>query len=187
MDKPREKRSGCVIALMVLAGLAVVAIVLVAVGIYLFLRTDEGKRIYASLSDSASLSLKATRGPGIKELHAIGCETPMILTIGEWRRLESSMASLANESSEFDVADDVVDVPLVQCYASRAFEGLPSCDDLATTYAGAIESPPERFIVLAHVEGEEEESGEIVCTGYYDASGARIGDLGENFTLVPGR
>lgn len=185
MDKPREKRSGCVIALMVLAGFAAVAIVVAAVGIYFFLQSEEGKRFYASFSDSAALTLKATRGPAVLALHAMGCETPMVLTVGEWTRLESSFAALADESPETAVADDVADVPLVQCYGTGSVDLLPACDDLALTYAKAIESPPPRFIVLAFNEGGEGKEDEIVCTGYYDASGARIGELGESFTFVP--
>lgn len=185
MQRPREKRSGCVIALMILAGIAVVAILLAGVGIYMFLQTDEGKRFYDSFFDSASLSIKATRGPGVDALHGIGCELPMILTIGEWQRLESSVADLSNESAEITVDEDVAGVPLVQCYGTASVEELPSCDDLALTYIGALETPPERFIVLAYFEDKQEGTDQLVCTGYYDDAGARIGDLGSNFSFVP--
>ncbi|MDX1433063.1 MAG: hypothetical protein R3286_11515 [Gammaproteobacteria bacterium] len=185
MEKPRQKRSGCVIALMIFAGLAAVAVVVAAIVIYLFLQTEEGKRFYASFTDSAALTLKATRGPAVLALQGVGCETPMVLTVGEWTRLESSFATLAHEESETQVADDVADVPLVQCYGTGSIDALPACDDLALTYAKASESAPPRFIVLAFNEGDAGEEDQIVCTGYYDATGARIGELGRNFTFIP--
>lgn len=187
MAEPREQRSGCIIGLMILAGLAVVTIVLAAVGGYYFLQTDEGKRIYESFTDSASLALKATRGPGVQALHAIGCETPMILTVDEWLRLESSMARLADESSDNSAAEAVASIPLVQCYGTGHTDALPACDDLAAAYVKAVSSPAPRFIVLTSNEQEKDQPNEIVCTGYYDATGARIGDLGEGFAFIPGR
>jgi hypothetical protein len=166
---PSKKKSGngCLIALAVAGALAAVTVALIAVGIYRFAGTKEGKMISGLIGDAARLAGEAQSAPGTKEVRALGCEQAMAF----------GMEKMSTILGRLDASAPPSGTTVVTCQVS-VFAQPPDCDLVARTYLAAA-GPPARGLIVA----VSRSGGRNVCSSLYDPDGTKIRDMESDSTL----
>ena len=172
-----RQRSPFVTFLYFLLGLAAVLLLVGGVGLYLFLRTEQGQKILTLAREGTAILAEAATAPGTTELRDIGCETALAVQAGKivelFRQLEP--AARADElGGGFLAAGGLApETPVVFC--SQRQPGTPDCSAAAKVYAAAVASPPARFVVLMTPR-----QGDLAgCSGIFGPDGTRLADLPE--------
>jgi hypothetical protein len=160
---PSKKKSGngCLIALAVVGALALVTVALMAIGVYRFAGTKEGKAIFGAVGDAARLMGEAQNAPGAKEVRALGCDQAMAF----------DMDQMGSIMKRFDAPVPPSGTMMVFCQVG-VFDRAPDCDLVARTYLAAA-GPPARDLVAA----VQRNGGGSVCSCLYDRHGTKIRDL----------
>jgi hypothetical protein len=155
---PKKRMSGCVIALVVVAA---VAVLVVAVGIYVLWRavsTPEGKRVAKIVGDTAQIMFKAQSAAGASEVRRKGrCEQAYVITGEDMGKLGADFSDAASPTGR----------ALVMCQVTFLMEP-PSCEELARTYADTVH-PPKRFDVIV----KKASGTKTVCQETFERDGTR--------------
>lgn len=144
-----KKMSGCMLALIIVGGLGLLAVIGVVTVVVLVLKSPEG----AAAVDLMQTSVAAQKGPGADALRTYGCQSVGVLPV----------AALNEIAARADAGPVIADLAtaMVSCFAPPADR---SCDAMAAAYVTAQKpSGPIRFAI---VDGEQDR-----CAGYYDESG----------------
>jgi hypothetical protein len=164
----RQSRSGCLIAVYIIAAAVALIVVVVGLGAWLFLRSDTGQRVRRTVTEGIALTREATRAPGTEALRAGGCAQAMVIPAGRITELVGEFAPEARgdrpDTNPF--ADDIV----VLCTLDTIDDTSPDCTRVARVYAGAVPEAPERFGVVVQGQGR----GKVVCQGSYAPDGSRV-------------
>ena len=162
--RPSGCSQGCLIALLIVGGVGLLTALVAAVALWRAASSPEGKRVLAAVGKGAAIAGKGLNAPGAAEVRALGCPEAFVLDLGD-------MADLVSLFDDGGARAQLSGV-LVMCQG-RVGE-LPSCDEVAQTYAAAPGRPPGGFVVTvkrSHQKGE-------ACSRRYDAQGADLGPFG---------
>ena len=165
---PRAKRSGCVTALFIVAGIAGVLLITVVVSTWLFFRSDTGQRVVGLAREGINMGRAATNAPGTEVLRANGCTEARVMSM-------ERMFDLLGE-----IAPGVTNDPdaqrfgrrLVVCEVPSADSG-PDCAQVARLYGDAVADAPERFTVAVQQGSRRNPS----CQGIYGRDGTLLEPL----------
>lgn len=185
MDPAKRPRSAFLTLLYFLLGAFAVVALVGGVGLYLFLRTGEGKRLLAIAKEGSALISEAALAPGADELRGIGCETALALPAGRildlLRQIGPESRTDAIEESFVSAGGLAPETPVVFCAQRRGHAGTPDCASAAKVYASAVTPPPSRFVVLMAPR-----PGDLAgCSGIYAPDGSRLADLPKPGELSP--
>jgi hypothetical protein len=162
---PKKKSgSGCVVALAVVGGLALLAAGVVAFGAYRFATSEEGKVILSAVGEGARLLAEAQSAPGAAEVRGLGCDQAMVV----------DMDKIGTLVEQFDAgkAPPGTFSKMVTCQIGYFESKTPSCDDVARTYVAAAGPPPRGFAVSVSRQG-----GEALCTTIHQPDGTKLADI----------
>lgn len=158
---PKKGLSGCLIAVLIFAGLALVGLLVIGYGAYKVYSSPEGQKLAKVVGESAKLADEARNAPGTTELRKAGCQEAMVM----------DPARMAEIMGAFDDAgaknlDKLGGEKVVICQVGALVSTKPACDALARTYVEATH-PTEGFNVSVQVQGGHQP----VCQKEYDAAG----------------
>jgi len=177
MNPAPRQRSPFVTFLYFLLGLGGVLLLVGGVGLYLFFRTEQGKKMVTIFREGTALLAEATLAPGTGELRGIGCETALVVPAGKivdlFRQLDPEGKTGDVGEGFLGVAGLPVETPVVFCVQKRGQAGTPDCASAAKVYASVLSPPPERFAVLM-VPRNNDLAG---CSGVYAPDGTRLTEL----------
>src|SRR5262245_12417205 len=161
-QRAKPKGRGCIIVLAVLGALIAISGVVVGVLAYLIFSSPEGKRAAAGAGELASMTFEATRAPGTKELHALGCPQASVMDSERMQAVTRKLnpdAATKPHAFRFHVV----------CGAIAG--AAPTCDRVASTYRAAV-TPAEPFAVsVARLGASRPE-----CDATYAADASKLRD-----------
>ena len=173
--RPKKSGNGCLIALAVVGGLAVLLVVVVGAGIWRFAGTKEGKAMFSAIGEATKAAAEAQSAPGAAEVRALGCDQAMVVDVARMSKLFEQLDASAPRKEEYSV--------MVMCQVGLLGHGAPTCDEVAGAYRTAVGTLPGPFV--AHVK-HQGRSGEV-CSTLYDAGGKKVRDLAAGTTpRIPG-
>lgn len=184
MDPAPRQRSPIATFLYFVLGLGAVVALVGGVGLYLFLRTEQGQKILTVARQGSALLSEAALAPGTSELRSIGCETALAVPAG---RIADLVRQLEPEGSTGEIEGFLsvggldADTPVVFCAQKRGQAGSPDCASAAKVYASVLAPPPARFVVLMAPR-----RGDLAgCSGLYAPDGTRLADLPKVAPAIP--
>jgi hypothetical protein len=158
---PAKKGSnGCLIALAVAAGIALVACLIGGAALWKVSQNPEIKRAMNAAGKGIKLVTKGASAPGAAEVKALGCQQAFVLDATE-------MFDLLDEFVDGGSAEDRTEFAGMMIFCQTRSTG-PSCEQIATTYAKAA-APAEPFMVTV-----SKASGAKGCEAKFTPSGAPI-------------
>lgn len=159
------KRSGCVIALMVIG--ALLALVCIGSGIAMFVaaRSETGKKIFAAVGQGVALAEKGVNAPGAEELRQAGCPQALVMDMKEAMKLAELFIDGGLKDS------DDLNYLMAAC-TGKYGDTLPTCEALAPVYAKAVPSERE-FVIEVKINGKQKPE----CRQRYAGDGTFIADM----------
>ncbi|HEX3345486.1 MAG TPA: hypothetical protein VHS09_12970 [Polyangiaceae bacterium] len=174
---PKKKRSGCLLALAIVGGVALVLVAVVGFAVYRFASSKEGKMVFGTIGDMAELAAEAQRAPGTKQVAALGCDTAMAMDMDKMQRIMHDRLDAAS-------AKPLPFSRMVVCQVGVFAKSPPSCGDVARTYVAAAGPPDRGFAVNVQRNGG---GSSPLCSVLYDPAGVKVKDLAPGSTpAVPG-
>ncbi len=163
MAPPAKKgMSGCLVALLVVGGVALVFAIAVGVGVYLFATSSTGKTAFKVINEGSKLAEKGINAPGMTELRALGCDQAITLDTNDVGALVGDL---------FDGGfDSGMPAQLMIACQVRDPAKAPKCDDVAAEYLRAVKTPIHEYVVSVQRQGDST----TICESTYDTSGARV-------------
>ena len=166
-----------------LAALVLVFAVLIVGGVWVAKQQVEAVQARREVAEAVETHGPAAVGgalaPGVEELRDLGCDRPLVSTVG------AMLAHLAREKPDTTASAEAVTrspETMVTCLVGSTPGLEPGCDAVAARYGAAREDGPDRFIVVVAGPGEARSR----CSGWYDRQGKRLGGLDpDTFALVP--
>jgi hypothetical protein len=172
---PKKSSNGCLIALGIVGGLAVLLVLVVGVGVWRFSETKEGKVIFGAIGEATRIAAEGQSAPGAAEVRALGCDQAMVLDTQRMSKLFEQFDASVPRRDDYSV--------MVICQVGLLGHSHPTCDEVARTYRAAVSAPPGPF--LAHVKNQS--SGGEVCSTLYAVDGKKLRDLPTGSTpRIPG-
>lgn len=160
---PKKGMSGCLIAVLVVAGLVVVSVVVAGIGIWRVMESPEGQKIAKVIGEGSKIAEEARTAPGTAELRKAGCQEAMVLD-------PERMADLMRELGDAGAAKkDVEGAPRSIVCQVAALGKAPTCDSLAAVYVGAAH-PGVPFHITVQSQGGSKPS----CVARYSPEGTRL-------------
>lgn len=159
---PKKGMSGCMIALLVVGIVGLVTAIVVGVGAYLFATSSVGKTAIKLVNEAPKLAEKGMNAPGMTEVRALGCEQAFALDMKDVGDLMSDLV---------DAGKNMPDALMITCQV-RAGARAPTCDDVASTYIGAVKTSSKAFVVTVQQQGKKAQ-----CESSYDTTGSPISTL----------
>src|SRR5580658_5227949 len=84
---PKKSNRGCFVALAIVGGIGLVLVAVVAIVVYRFANSKEGKMVLGTIGDMAELVTEAQHAPGTKEVTALGCDTAMAMDMDKMQSI----------------------------------------------------------------------------------------------------
>jgi hypothetical protein len=169
---PKKSGNGCLIALAVAGGLAVLLVGVAAFGVYHFANTREGKAIFGTIGGMTRLMARAAAAPGTAELRASGCDVALAIDMQEMTKL---LEALSEPDAAAPAISDLGMMVVCQVRSGTA----PTCDAVAQTYLAAAGPPREGLVVMVN---RGQGSSATLCQTLYDPSGRKVRDVAEGST-----
>jgi hypothetical protein len=133
-----KKRSGCLIAVVIVGGLAGLVCLGSAIAMLVAARSDTGKKVFEAFDRGVKFAEKGITAPGAAEVRALGCPQAVVMDMKEAMRI----AELFVDAGIKDDAE--LSMMMVSCSAKYGDDKvLPSCEEIAATYAKAVKSERE--------------------------------------------
>lgn len=161
---PPKSGRGCLIALAIFGGVIVLGVVGMVVGIVMFAKSADGKKIIGIVGEGIEITQESLNAPGTSELRALGCEQAMVMDLEKFVTMASKYADAAVDggTGKFRL--------MVTC--QKRIGSAPSCADVASTYVKAVGTPAGRFAVTVQRSG-----GARQCSRLYDVDGTDLGEV----------
>lgn len=172
---PKKGVSGCVIALAIVGGIVLLGAIAAGVGIYAFATSDIGKTAFKVIGEGTKIVQEGMKAPGTPEIRALGCEQAMVLDMKDFAALMSDVLDAGPDAA-------MPEGLMVTCQV-RSAARAPSCDDVASTYVGAVGVARSPFVVNVQQQG----NNNPICQSSYDATGAFLGTGAAATTTPPPR
>lgn len=154
---PKKGMSGCLIAVLVLAGVVLIGVILAGVGIWRVMQDPDAQKMVKAVGDTAKLAEEARKAPGAAELRKAGCRDALVLDPKKVAEIMKAFADAGTSAS--------TDPLSVMCeVASKS--SAPECDALAKVYVKAAH-PTTDFKLTIQVQGTKAS----VCQEEYAADG----------------
>jgi hypothetical protein len=128
-QRAKKSSKGCLTALMIVAGLALVVCLSGGVFLWRAAQNPEFQKVMGAVGQGAKLMIKGTKAPGTDALRAAGCDQALALSLDE---MMAVVAGLVDAGAPADQLSGVA----VVCQVRTAV-GAPSCAALAKAYAAA--------------------------------------------------
>ena len=162
---PAKKKSGsgCLIALAIVGGLAVLVMAVVGFGVWRFASSKEGKAIIGAVGEGAKIIAEAQSAPGAAEVRKLGCDQALVLDIERMAKLFEHFDASAPHGSYST---------MVICQVGVLHSDAPSCDQVASTYRAAVPAARPFAATVTRSGGHGE-----ICSSLYDAKGNKVKDL----------
>lgn len=151
------------IAILVVAGVFILASAAIAYGVYRAATSEEGKKILAVGGEAVRIGIEAQSAPGTDEVRALGCEQAMAFDIDKLDKMMALLDAGAPPKGVFST--------MVMCQVG-VFGTAPSCDDVARVYRPAVH-PKKPF--MASVQHKADHKAK--CTAVYDVDGRKLSDV----------
>jgi hypothetical protein len=164
---PRPKASGCVIALIVVGALAVFGCIAFAVGIAVYFRTDDGKKVAGVIGAGIRVSTEAQNAPGAREIEKVGCSQGLVFDMD---KMEAFTRAIVGDGSAEAPKSDVGTMVLCQV---NMVGSPPTCDDVKHAYLDAVPSQSGPFLVQVTRMTETKPR----CMSAYSAKGEPLKDM----------
>ena len=156
--------SGCLIALAIVGGLILLGGLLAAFFVYRFVSSPDGQKIVSAVTSGAALASEAASAPGTKELRGIGCTNAAVFDAAK-------VEAIARTFGDAGAPEGLPGERLAIVCEVRRGGTAPTCDQVATTYLGAIGGRAAGpFQVTVGVAN----GGEPGCEERYSAEGKRV-------------
>jgi hypothetical protein len=164
---PKKKMSGCLIALLIVGGLAGLVCIGSAVAVWMAARSETGKKVFSAIDQGVKLAQEGVNAPGAAELRAAGCPEALVMDMKAAMAIADTFIDGGLEE------DDELDYLSVTCSAPAGSTAqLPTCDELAPIYAKA--APSERsFVVEVRRQGKKKPE----CSKQYSGDGEFLRDM----------
>jgi hypothetical protein len=167
-----KSRSGCLLALYIALGIVVAALLALAIGAWVFVRSETGQRFIEVAREGISLTREAARAPGTDALRAAGCSQAMVMSMDRMFDLLGEIAPEARQRGRRR-GGAPMEGTLVFCQMAANDGKDADCARLARTYAEAVPDGPERFGLVVQASG----NGRPVCQGTYGRDGTFLEPL----------
>ena len=165
-DVIKPRRSGLTTLLYVLIGGGGLLCLTCGVGAFLFLRSEEGKRMVEGVREATTLYTEAAGATGSAELRELGCDIALVSTVGRIQDL--GRAFQPAELAEGEEADPAV---AGMAFTLCQIDGIngPSCAEVARTYGRVVAAVDPFMVAVVRSSGEDEQ-----CNGVYTADGSLV-------------
>ena len=161
---PKKKMSGCAIALIIVGGIFVVLVIAAGIGLAVFLRSDTGRKVFDVVDKTGKAVSKGINAPGTKEVRAAGCPQAIVLDMAD-------MAGIVDDFIDAGAGrTGIPDELMVLCQGNFG-DKLPSCDEVAKAYVGAVGMADKPFTVSVRRQG----NNHALCEVKYSMSGENQG------------
>ncbi len=160
---PAKKTSGCLIALLVAGGLAVLLMLVGMFALWRAASSESGQKVMKAIGKGAQLASKGINGPGAQEVREAGCPEAFVLDMEEMMELIGLFSDGGTKSLGVGV--------MVTCQGT--FGQLPACDEVAKAYLTAKGLPPGDFVVMVKTKNQKNEQ----CARRYSETGEDLGDF----------
>jgi len=164
---PKKKTSGCLIALFIVGGLALLLCLGGSVALWLASRTETGRKVLQTVEKSVKLAEKGINAPGAAEMRAAGCPQAVVLDMRDTLDVVSGFF----DAGVMDLEAEGLQGAVLLCQGPFGSE-LPDCDGLASVYVEAV-APAQPFMVVVKRQGARTSN----CERRYAADGAFIEEL----------
>ena len=144
---PQKKGKGCLIAALIVGGIAL--LLLVGVGIF----------FWWAAKTVGKVAVEGMNAPGTAEMRAAGCDVAMVMDMAK------VSPTLFDGGHSTDGSPDI----MVECTVS-AGRTPPSCDDVAQAYVKGAGPARDEFSAEVQIQGKNQPS----CEKYYDSSGKAL-------------
>lgn len=155
----RRSPSGCLIALFVLIGLGVLAIIGVGIAGYVMLQDPAVKDVVGAIGG-------VMNAPGRQELMDAGCEQAFVMDMDPLVKLAQRKGDEADRDLEA-----MKNAVMINCAFSKESAVGLDCGQVARIYREQV-SAERQVHVVVQVTGKQHPE----CTGHYDRAGNRLGD-----------
>lgn len=164
---PKKKMSGCLIALLIVGGLAGLVCIGSGVAVWMAARSETGKKLVSAIDQGVKLAQEGVNAPGAAELRAAGCPEALVMDMKAAMAIADTFIDAGFED------DEQLDYISVNCSApAGSKDPLPTCDELAPVYAKA--APSERdFVVQVKRQGKQKPE----CSKQYSGDGEFLRDM----------
>ena len=161
--KKKKKGGGCAVALMVLAGIAVIGLLGVGIAVAKLMSTPEGKQIWKAASGTMRLVQEAQNAPGAKEVAKQGgCQQALVMDMDKMAEL---VENFTPDSGARENIRDMDEKTMVTCQVGFAGTA-PTCEQIARIYVDAAH-PTAPFRVTVQQQG----ASKAKCDRSYDEKG----------------
>ena len=140
---PDRKRPAYLTVIYVVLALLGFFLVTAGLSIWMFLRSETGQKIVATVGKSMTLLQEASKAPGTEQLRERGCKTAMVIPFEKMMEVVKEFAP--NAEKEFKREELPGVGTMVVCQVSGNQDNVPTCADVARVYAAAVAEAPERF------------------------------------------
>jgi hypothetical protein len=154
---PKKGMSGCLIAVLVLAGVVLIGVVLAGVGVWRVMQNPDAQKMVKAVGDTAKLAEEARKAPGTGELRKAGCRDALVL---DPKKVAEIMKAFEDAG-----ASRPGGLLSVMCEVGSK-SSAPECDALAKVYVAAGH-PTTDFRLTIQVQGTKAS----VCEEEYASDG----------------
>ena len=163
-----SQRSGCLTVLYVVLALGAVTVVCVALGAWLFMRSETGQKVMKTVKEGVNISKEAMNAPGTAALRERGCTQAMVMPIGQLVELLGQFSeAMVEEVRKSGLPGNGT---MVFCQLERQTTPALGCSEVARVYAGAAPQAPDIFGVVVQRMGQREPE----CQGTYSRDGTFV-------------
>ena len=161
--KPSGCSRGCLVALLVVGGVALLGGLVGAFALWRVASSEDGQKVMKAIGKGAQLAAKGINAPGAQEVREAGCPEAFVLDMGDMTEL-------------IDLFSDGGAKPLstgVMVLCQGAFGQLPDCTEVAKAYLKANGRPPGEFMVTVKLKNAKQEQ----CARRFSEAGEDLGDF----------
>jgi hypothetical protein len=176
--RDRRGKTGCVVAIGVLAALVIVCGGLVTCAGYSISQSPLVQRAIEVGGAVMDVTQEAMRAPGAREMRSAGCMQAMVLTPELVERLFVAMAPDGGAAE----ARATATIPLAFCAVRRGAPTVPTCEHTARAYASGLETPPSEVAVRVIMQGDSTAR----CEGVHAADGTFVRAFDEDLARLYG-
>jgi hypothetical protein len=159
---PKKGMSGCVIALLVVGGVALVFAIAAGIGVYFIATSSTAKTAFKVINEGSKLAEKGINAPGMTELRALGCDEAITLDTDD-------VGALVQDLFDGGFDSGMPAQLMIACQVRDAAKA-PKCDDLAAEYLRAVKTPTHEYVVTVQKQGDKT----AICESTYDTSGRHV-------------
>lgn len=178
---PKKSGNGCLIALAILFAVVLGGAALMALGVYVFATSKQGKEVIQivgqgakAVGESAKVLEEAARAPGTSEVRALGCRQALAI----------DMDRLLKAMDQFDAglgSRGPAPVPIMVMCTVDVLATPPDCATVARAYLSGAGRPRGDFAVMVSVEHSKNQR----CAEHYAPDGTKRGGFTGSAPAIP--